>query len=49
MISHLRENRGGRNTLRKVEKMMARGWRPGLTVREVLARRHPKGGQNVTA
>lgn len=37
--SSLREHRGGRSTLRKVERLIARGWRPGMTVRDVLGKR----------
>lgn len=49
MKSPLREHLGGRSTLRKVERMLARGWHPGLTVREVLGRKRQKGGRNVPA
>lgn len=39
MKTAFRESRGGKSTLRKVASMIARGWRPGMTVRETLSRR----------
>lgn len=44
--SQLREHLAGRSTLRKVERLVAKGWKPGLRVADVLGRkrRHAAGG-----
>lgn len=45
MKTSRREHRGGRSTLRKVERLIAKGWRPGMTVAEVMGKRRlPAGG-----